>query len=64
MSEPNEPEQRRVWRVGRSVKRTIYRQVGEDPSKDDVLLGLMDTPELAALAVAAVNAYTEAEEAK
>lgn len=35
------------WRTGRSVGRTIY--IG------DTLVGLMDTPELAELVVAAVN---------
>jgi hypothetical protein len=36
------------WRVGRSVGRTVYQ--------GDELIGVMDTPELAALVVAAVNA--------
>ncbi len=36
------------WRVGRSVGRTIY-------DADDKLIGMMDTPELAAAAVHAVN---------
>lgn len=48
-----------ILRTGRSVGRTIYRQVGDEPSKDDVLIGVMDTPELAAMVVAAV-AHTEA----
>lgn len=43
------------WRTGRKVGRTIYLQVGPEPSDDDVLIGVMDTPELAALAVQAVN---------
>jgi hypothetical protein len=43
------------WRVGRKVGRTIYRQVGLEPSDDDVLIGVMDTPELAAKAVAALQ---------
>ena len=43
------------WRIGRSVGRTIYRMVGPEASKDDVLIGVMDTPELAAWVVAAVN---------
>lgn len=38
------------WRAGRTVGRTIYR--------DDVLVGLMDTPELAAEVVAALNGPT------
>ncbi len=45
-----------TWRTGRKVGRTIYRQVGDEPSDDDPLIGVMDTPELAAEAVAAVNA--------
>jgi hypothetical protein len=49
----------RRWRVGRKVGRTIYLQVGDEPSDDDVLVGVMDTPELAALAVAAVNALAD-----
>lgn len=40
------------WRVGRTVGRTIYRQLGDDPSKGD---------ELAELVVAALNRY-EAEQ--
>jgi hypothetical protein len=43
------------WRVGRKVGRTIYQQVGPEPSDDDVLIGFMDTPELAWQAVAAHN---------
>lgn len=39
-------------RVGRSVGRTLYR-VNEDGTED--LVGLMDTPELAAAVAAAVN---------
>jgi len=34
-------------RVGRKVGRTIYLQRGDQPSDDDQLVGLMDTPELA-----------------
>lgn len=36
------------WRVGRKLGRTIYAQVGDDPDDDDVLLGMMDTAEIAA----------------
>jgi hypothetical protein len=39
------------WRVGRKVGRTIYAQTGPEPSDDDVLIGVMDTPELAEDAV-------------
>lgn len=43
------------WRVGRSVGRTIYAQVDEEPSKADVLVGFMDSRELAARVVEAHN---------
>lgn len=45
-----------IWRVGRSVFRTIYIQHGDEPAKGDALVGLMDTPELARRVVDAVNA--------
>lgn len=48
-SDPSNPP---PWRVGRKVGRTIY-------DADDVLIGLMDTPELAALVVASVNTQRE-----
>jgi hypothetical protein len=35
------------WRVGRKVGRTIYAQLGDEPSDDDPLIGVMDAPELA-----------------
>lgn len=38
------------WRRGRSVGRTIY-------NADETLIGVMDTPELAALVVDAVNSW-------
>lgn len=44
-----------AWRVGRSVGRTVYRMVGAEASKADVLIGVMDTAELAAQVVSAVN---------
>jgi hypothetical protein len=50
------------WRVGRSVGRTIYHMVGDKASKQDVLIGVMDTPELAAKAVEAVNAIARIRE--
>jgi len=40
-----------MWRVGRKVGRTIYAQLSDKPSDQDSLIGLMDTPELAARAV-------------
>lgn len=39
------------WRVGQSLGRTVYAQIGPEPSKTDVLLGMMDTRELAELVV-------------
>ena len=44
-------------RQGRKVPRMLYQQVGDEPADDDPIVGLVDTPELAALIVAAVNAY-------
>lgn len=52
--------ERSPWRVGRKVGRTIYQQVGSEPSDDDVLIGRMDTPEQAAEAVHARNAFAAA----
>jgi len=46
---------RAVWRIGREVGRTVYQQAGEEPSDDDALIGVMDTPRLALLAAEAVN---------
>lgn len=42
------------WRTGRKVGRTIYAQLGAEPTDHDPLIGLMDT---AALARAAVDAH-------
>jgi hypothetical protein len=45
-----------IWRTGRKVGRTIYIQrLSEQPTDEDHLIGVMDTPELAALVVASVN---------
>lgn len=44
------------WRTGRKVGRTIYLQVRDQPSDSDRLIGVMDSPQLAAEAVDAVNA--------
>lgn len=46
-----------VWRTGRKVGRTIYAQLGELPSDDDRLIGVMDTPVMAS---EVVNAHNEA----
>lgn len=53
----NDDKGRLPWRVGRSVGRTIYQQIGPEPSKEDVLIGIMDTPELAYRVVRAINAH-------
>lgn len=42
-------------RAGRKVGRTLYLQLGPEPSDNDPLVGLMDTRELAAEVVAARN---------
>jgi hypothetical protein len=49
-----------AWRLrtGRKVGRTVYRQLGDEPSDADPLVGVMDTPELAARVVEAVNGLT------
>lgn len=44
------------FRQGTSNGRNIYFQTGPEPSKADPQMGVMDTPELAALFVAAMNA--------
>ncbi len=36
------------WRTGRKVGRTIYAHRATEPSDEDPLIGVMDTPELAA----------------
>lgn len=43
------------WRVGRKLGRTIYAQEGDEPSDDDAFLGLMETEDIAATVVNAVN---------
>ncbi len=43
------------WRTGRKVGRTIYIQTGPEPSDRDVLIGLMDTADMARTVVDAVN---------
>lgn len=34
------------WRVGRRVGRCIHMMVGTEPSEQDVLIGVFDTPEM------------------
>ncbi len=57
MSGPDDPVSLSAlpWRVGRTVGRTIYAMVGEVPGEDDVLIGMMDTAELAGEACVAHN---------
>lgn len=43
------------WRVGRKVGRTIYAQLGPEPSDDDPLIGVMDTRGIAQAAVEGHN---------
>ena len=46
---------RRPWRTGRKVGRTLYAMVGDEPTDHDLLIGMMDTRDLAAAAVDAHN---------
>lgn len=49
------------WRQGRKIGRTIYAQMGPEPSDDDPLIGVMDTPDLAAAACEAHNELRQAQ---
>lgn len=49
------------WRTGRKVGRTIYVQLDEHPSDNDILIGMMDTPETAELACRGVNQLLSAQ---
>lgn len=42
-------------RTGRKVGRTLYLQIEEEPSDDDILVGMVDTRQLAELIVDSVN---------
>jgi hypothetical protein len=53
---------RNRWRVGRSLGQTLYIQVGDDPSKSDIFMGIMETRDLAEMIVQAVNEYLERQE--
>lgn len=44
-----------MWRVGRKLGRTIYRQIGDEPSDNDVFIGIMDSTVDALTVVRAVN---------
>jgi len=50
-----ESARRMYWRTGRKVGRTIYAQMGPQPSDFDPLIGVMDTRLLAEDAVAQHN---------
>lgn len=45
-----------IWRVGWHLGRTIYRQIGDEPSDEDDFLGIMDTRALAEQVVTEHNA--------
>lgn len=47
------------WRTGRSLGRTVYARTGGDDWKADTVIGMMDTPEIAAEAVNAHNAMLD-----
>ena len=51
------------WRTGQKLGRTLYGQLGDEPSDEDPLLGLMETKALAEQVVAAVNDSGEASQA-
>jgi hypothetical protein len=50
---------RAYWRTGRHVGRTIYAMEGDKPSNQDLLIGIMDTAELASDVVNAHNLTIE-----
>ncbi len=47
------------WRTGRSLGRTLYMVVGTEVSKDDQILGMVDTRALAEHIIAVHNATLE-----
>ncbi len=47
------------WRAGRKNHRTIYVQIGPEPSDDDPFIGCLDSAELSAEACAGHNALLE-----
>lgn len=46
-----------MWRTGGKVGRTIYTMVGPGPSMEDILIGMMDSTDLAEEVVRAHNIY-------
>lgn len=49
------------WRQGRRVGRCIHAMVHLEPSEDDVLIGVFDSPEISAHIVALHNRALDAE---
>ena len=47
------------WRTGRKAGRTIYAQRMPHATDDDILIGMMDSPEIARLVVADHNSQLE-----
>jgi hypothetical protein len=43
------------WRTGSHAGRTVHAQAGDEASRADVLIGVMDSPELAAEVCSAHN---------
>ena len=52
-----DPSRQRL-RVGRKIGRTVYVHERNDPDTG-ILIGVMDTPELAAMIVEATNRYLD-----
>lgn len=48
-----------MWRQGRKLKRTIYRQLDAEPSDKDKYIGMTDEPGHARLIVAALERFFE-----
>ena len=46
----------RLWRPGRESGRTLYEQRGPEPSDRDLLIGVLDYPEVVDIAARSVNA--------
>lgn len=68
MNEPYEPAEgplslrEHPMRLGRKLRRTLYVQTGEGDFARDTVIGIVDTPELAAEIMKAVNTYYRHEE--
>jgi hypothetical protein len=50
------------YRVGRHLGRTVYRVVTDTTGEHDELIGMMDTPDLGAMVVEALNLATRMRE--